>query len=174
MPRLGRHWFTKAEAVDGRLGERNAMEDVHLMALDVIVGAAYRTAARLHHQSIYHTMHLTHINPEPHEAELPHDLASATDACASTRHSSESCSVRQTAERRELSSFAYFDGEIPLQNDFLRESFMLDTFVLVAVGGKRDENKKKSSTSPELGGELCFGSGGTHKSHLATFFFLPL
>jgi hypothetical protein len=47
---------------------------------------------------------------------------------------------------------------------------MLDTFVLVAARKANDNGARKSSTSPERGEKLCFGSGGIHKSHLELFF----
>lgn len=65
MPRFCWHRLSKSETVDWWLGERDSMENVHFMAFDECRWSSDRTAARLHHESIYYSMHSTDIEPEP-------------------------------------------------------------------------------------------------------------
>lgn len=65
MPWFGGDRFSEAQTVNRRFGERNSMKNVHLVTFDESRRAPDRTASRLHHQSIYYSMHLTHINPKP-------------------------------------------------------------------------------------------------------------
>jgi hypothetical protein len=70
MPRLRRNGLSKSQAVDGRLREGYAEEDVHFVALDEGAGASDGTRRGLHDQSVDDAVHLTrHAQPQAQNSQ---------------------------------------------------------------------------------------------------------